>query len=84
MARFEIRRTWCLGFKKYLDAIEFLKRVAEAAERLNRHPDVKLHYVNLALRLTTNDAGNKVTEKQLRLAEEIQKAVEESKDNLAQ
>jgi 4a-hydroxytetrahydrobiopterin dehydratase len=84
MARFEIRRTWCLGFKKYLDAIEFLKRVAEAAERLNRHPDVELHYVNLALRLTTNDAGNKVTEKQLRLAEEIQKAVEESKDNLAQ
>jgi 4a-hydroxytetrahydrobiopterin dehydratase len=49
--------------QKYLDAIEFLKRVAEAAERLNRHPDVELHYVNLALRLTTHDAGNKVTKK---------------------
>jgi Pterin-4a-carbinolamine dehydratase len=58
MTKFEIRRTWCLGFKKYLDAIEFLKRVAEAAERLNLHPDVGPQYVNLALRLTTHDAGN--------------------------
>jgi len=73
-----------LRFKKYLDAIEFLKRVAEAAERLNHHPDVKLRYVNLTLRLTTHDAGNKVTEKNLQLAGEIQKAVEEFRDKLAQ
>jgi 4a-hydroxytetrahydrobiopterin dehydratase len=62
-----------LKFKRYLDAIEFLKRVAEAAERLNHHPDVELRYVNLTLRLTTHDAGNKVTERDLQLAEEIQK-----------
>jgi len=68
-------------FKKHLDAIEFLRRVAEATERLTTF---QLLYVNLTLRLTTHDAGNKVTEKQLRLAEEIQKAVEESKGNLAQ
>jgi 4a-hydroxytetrahydrobiopterin dehydratase len=35
-----------LKFKKYLDTIEFLKRVAEAAERLNHHPDVEPRYVN--------------------------------------
>jgi 4a-hydroxytetrahydrobiopterin dehydratase len=73
-----------LKFKKYLDAVEFLRRVAEAAERLNHHPGVELRYVNLALRLTTHDAGNKVTEKDLRLAEEIQKIVEEFRDRLAQ
>jgi len=73
-----------LKFKKYLDAVEFLRRVAEAAERLNHHPDVELRYVNLALRLTTHDAGNKVTEKDLRLAEEIQKIMEEFRDRLAQ
>jgi len=67
-----------------LDAIEFLKRVAEAAERLNRHPDVELRYVNIALRLTTHDAGNKVTKKDLRLAGETQKAVEEFREMLAQ
>lgn len=72
-----------LKFKKYLDAVEFLRRVAEAAERLDHHPDVELRYVNLALRLTTHDAGNKVTEKDLRLAEEIQKIVEEFRDRLA-
>jgi 4a-hydroxytetrahydrobiopterin dehydratase len=73
-----------LKFKKYLDAVEFLRRVAEVAERLNHHPDVELRYVNLALRLTTHDAGNKVTEKDLRLAEEIQKIVEDFRDRLAQ
>jgi 4a-hydroxytetrahydrobiopterin dehydratase len=73
-----------LKFKKYLDAVEFLRRVAEAAEKLNHHPDVELRYVNLALRLTTHDAGNKVTEKDLRLAEEIQKIVDEFRDRLAQ
>ncbi|MCC6067230.1 MAG: 4a-hydroxytetrahydrobiopterin dehydratase [Pyrobaculum sp.] len=67
-----------------MDAIEFLKRVAEAAERLNRRPDVELRYVNLALRLTTHDAGNKVTEKDPRLAGEIQKAVEEFREMLTQ
>jgi 4a-hydroxytetrahydrobiopterin dehydratase len=72
-----------LKFKKYLDAVEFLRRVAEAAERLNHHPDVELRCVNLTLRLTTHDAGNKVTEKDLRLAEEIQKIVEEFRDRLA-
>jgi len=66
--------------QKYLDAIEFLRRVAEVAERLNHHP----LYVNLALRLTAHDAGNKITEKHLRLAGEIQKAVEEPKDKLVQ
>ena len=84
MTRFEIRRTWCLGFKKCLDAIEFLKRVAEAAERLNRHPDVELHYVNLAPRLTTHNSSNKVTKKDPQLAGETQKAVEEFSEMLAQ
>jgi len=36
------------------------------------------------LRLTTHDAGNKVTERDLQLAGEIQKAVEEFRDRLAQ
>jgi 4a-hydroxytetrahydrobiopterin dehydratase len=67
-----------------LDAIKFLKRVAETAERLNRHPDVELQYVNLALRLTTHNAGNKVAKKDLRLAGETQKAVEEFREKLAQ
>jgi len=58
--------------------------VGEAAERLNHHPDVELRYVNLTLRLTTHDAGNKVTEKDLRLAEELQKIVEDFRDKLAQ
>jgi 4a-hydroxytetrahydrobiopterin dehydratase len=45
---------------------------------------VEPQYVNLALRLTTHNAGNKVTEKDLRLAGETQKAVEEFRERLAQ
>ncbi len=73
-----------LKFRRYLDAIEFLRRVAEVAERLNHHPDVELRYVNLTLRLTTHDAGNRVTERDLEMAGEIQKLVEEFRDRLAQ
>jgi Pterin-4a-carbinolamine dehydratase len=73
-----------LKFRRYLDAIEFLRRVAGVAERLNHHPDVELRYVNLTLRLTTHDAGNRVTERDLELAGEIQKLVEEFRDRLAQ
>jgi hypothetical protein len=40
--------------------------------------------VNLALRLTTHDASNKVTKKGLLLAGETQKAVEEFREMPAQ
>jgi 4a-hydroxytetrahydrobiopterin dehydratase len=45
---------------------------------------VEPQYVNLALGLTTHNAGNKVTKKDLRLAGETQKAVEELRDMLSQ
>ncbi|ABP50811.1 MAG: 4a-hydroxytetrahydrobiopterin dehydratase [Pyrobaculum arsenaticum] len=72
-----------LKFKSFSHAAEFLKRVAEVADRLGHHPDVELKYVNLTLRLTTNDAGNKITEKDRRLAEEIEKIIAEMRDYFA-
>ncbi|MFZ8808381.1 MAG: hypothetical protein ACO2PN_09790 [Pyrobaculum sp.] len=68
-------------FKKYLDAIEFLRRVAEATERLNHHP---------APLRKPNPEAHRPRRRQQDHREapaaggEIQKAVEESKDKLAQ
>lgn len=69
-----------IKFKTYIDAVKFLTYLAEVAERLGHHPDVELKYTNLILRLTTHDAGNKVTERDLALAREIDKLIEAHKD----
>jgi 4a-hydroxytetrahydrobiopterin dehydratase len=69
-----------LRFKTYMDAVWFLTRLAEIAERLGHHPEVELRYTNLALRLTTHDAGNKISERDLALAREIDRLVEAHRD----
>ncbi len=57
-----------LRFKTYMDAVRFLTRLAGIAERLGHHPEVELRDTNLALRITTHDAGNKISERDLALA----------------
>jgi len=41
----------------FLEAIAFVGRVAEAAEREDHHPDIDIRYRRVTLRLTTHDAG---------------------------
>jgi len=44
-------------FRAYLDGIEFVRRTAEEAERLNHHPFIAVDYKLVTLRLTTWRAG---------------------------
>lgn len=61
------------SFKNFSDAISFVNKVAELAEDNNHHPDILLFsYKNVRLTLTTHTAG-KVTEKDINLAELIDK-----------
>ena len=53
------------------EAIAFLNRVAEVAEAHGHHPEIFNVYGTVRLTLTTHDAGNKVTEKDHRLAAAI-------------
>lgn len=60
-----------LKFGSFKEAISFIVRVAMHAEEMNHHPDIYNSYNKLDLSLCTHDAGNKVTEKDLKLAKAI-------------
>lgn len=60
-------------FGDFRSAFEFLQEVALLAEEHHHHPDIELRYNRLKLRLSTHDAGNTITKKDLGLAEAINK-----------
>lgn len=60
-------------FDSFRDAIDFINRVATAAEEANHHPELTNVYNRVEVRLTTHDAGG-VTQKDLALAGEIESA----------
>jgi 4a-hydroxytetrahydrobiopterin dehydratase len=61
-------------FKNFVEALAFVNRVAYLAEEHNHHPDILLYkYKHVRLSLTTHSEG-KVTEKDYKLAELIDKA----------
>ena len=61
------------SFGSFREALSFLMRVGFEAEELNHHPEIFNVYSSVKLTLTTHDAGNKVTEKDLDLARRINK-----------
>jgi len=52
----------------FLMGIDFVQRVAKLAEAADHHPDIDIRWRNVRLRFTTHDAGNQVTELDMRLA----------------
>jgi len=50
-----LRRTFT--FPRFADAITFVNRVAEHAERLDHHPDILVEYTKVTLTSTSHDAG---------------------------
>jgi len=54
-------------FGSFPEAISFVNRVAELAERENHHPDIEVRYTRVKLRWWTHTAGG-VTERDRQLA----------------
>ena len=59
-------------FGSFREAMSFMMRVAFEAEAMDHHPDWTNVYNRVAIRLSTHDAGGKVTAKDLALARKIQ------------
>ena len=59
-------------FLNFQDAFAFMSDVARLAERHDHHPDWRNVYNLVDIALTTHDAGNQVTVKDLRLAADIE------------
>lgn len=59
-------------FPTFPQGISFVGRVADAAERMEHHPDIDIRYTKVTMTLSTHDAGG-VTSRDLELAGEIER-----------
>lgn len=62
-------------FKNFQEAFAFMVRVAFLAEKQNHHPRWTNVYNKVEVWLHTHDAGNRITEKDRKLAAEIDKII---------
>lgn len=60
-----------LTFKNFIEAFGFLAQVAILAEKQDHHPAIHNVYNRVTLSLSTHDAGNKITDRDLKLAQAI-------------
>ncbi len=58
-------------FGSFKEAVAFIVRLGFHAEELGHHPEIHNVYNKVQIALTTHDAGNKVTERDIRLARVI-------------
>jgi 4a-hydroxytetrahydrobiopterin dehydratase len=58
-------------FHNFIEAFAFMTKVAMIAEKVNHHPVWTNEWNKVIIRLSTHDAGNIVTEKDLELAKFI-------------
>ncbi len=56
------------AFKNFIDAFSFMTKVAFLAEKANHHPTWTNTYNTVEIWLSTHDADNTVTEKDRKLA----------------
>lgn len=59
-------------FKNFTEAFGFLTQVAILSEKQNHHATIENTYNRVKLTLTTHDAGNTITEKDIKLATAIE------------
>ena len=62
-------------FSDFSEAFAFMTRVAIAAEKMDHHPTWQNTYNKVEIWLSTHDAGNKITEKDRKLAANIDKFI---------
>ncbi len=69
----ELKQTFT--FKDFSEAFAFMTRVALVAEKMDHHPNWTNVWNKVEITLNTHSAGNIVTEKDRKLAAEIDKLV---------
>ncbi|MEM1010024.1 MAG: 4a-hydroxytetrahydrobiopterin dehydratase [Myxococcota bacterium] len=65
-----LHKTWTFG--DFRQSIAFLVRVAFEAEQAGHHPEIFNVYQRVKLTLRTHDVGNRVTQKDIDLANAIE------------
>ena len=60
-------------FINFVEAFAFITKIAIESERVNHHPTITNTYNKVEIWLTTHDAGNKITQKDIELSSVIDK-----------
>ena len=60
-------------FSDFTEAMGYITEMAFACEKANHHPELFNIYSRVEIGLTTHDTGNKVTQKDVDLAAELEK-----------
>ena len=60
-------------FSDFTEAMGYITEMAFACEKANHHPELFNVYSRVEIGLTTHDTGNKVTQKDVDLAAELEK-----------
>ena len=61
-------RDWT--FKDFVQAMEFINKIATLAEGAGHHPDIDIRYNNVRLSLVSHDAGG-ITQRDANMARQI-------------
>ncbi len=61
-------------FKDFMDSLSFVNKMAPIFEANDHHPDTHIMYSKILFELQRFDAGGKVTDRDLFIAGEIEKA----------
>lgn len=69
------RLTKTFTFKDFNEAFGFMTRVAMIAEKMNHHPTWTNTWNTVSFQLSTHDAGDKVTDRDRKLADAIDKLI---------
>lgn len=67
-------------FESFDDAVLFIARLAPFCNELDHHPDVHIYYKKLRFDLTRFDVGGKLTDRDFKVAHEIERLFEEYQD----
>ncbi len=62
-------------FPNFVKAMEFVTRIATAAEEANHHPDISISYNKVVLELISHDSGG-VTQRDIKMAGRINEIAE--------
>lgn len=62
-------------FENFIQSMQFVNRLAEAAEAAQHHPDIDIRYSKVNVSLSTHDSGG-ITEKDFAIAQEADAVAE--------
>ena len=59
-------------FKDFVEAFDFLNKLVPYFESLDHHPDIHIFYNKIKFELQTHSAGDKITDLDVKIAQEIE------------